>query len=69
VFNTNPQQLWRAEFKSEYLEEICRKTGNHMTYPDFNKTLQKAFDGLSSGVFVDLLNLSDLQMLKGGGQR
>ena len=40
-----------------------------MTYPDFNKTLQKAFDGMSSGVFVDLLNLSDLQMLKGGGQR
>lgn len=40
-----------------------------MTYPEFNKTLQKAFDGYSSGVFVDLLNLSDLQMLKGGGQR
>jgi hypothetical protein len=57
--------LWRAEFKSSYLEEICRKTGQPLSFSEFNQTLRQALEASSAQVFVDLLNLQDLQMLKG----
>lgn len=34
VFTMTPvMQLWRQEFKSAYIEDICRKTGHAMIYP------------------------------------
>lgn len=57
--------MWRAEFKSHYLEDICRKTGQAMNYLEFNQVLKGALQAQSEEIFVDLLNLSDLQMLKG----
>jgi hypothetical protein len=54
--------LWRSEFKSTYLEDICRKTGQPMNYLEFNQMLKTALEQQSAEdeVFVDLLNLSDL---------
>jgi len=60
VLNTNPCQMWKAEFKSAYLEDICRKTGLPKSYSDFNILLKQGLRSLSQDVFVDLLNLSDL---------
>lgn len=39
-------QLWRAEFKSSYLEEIASKTGQSKPYIEFLKLL---FGALSAG--------------------
>jgi len=57
--------MWRADFKSTYLEDICRKTGQPKTYLEFSQMLKKALGETCDDVFVDLLNLSDLQLLKG----
>ncbi len=66
VFTMTPvMQLWRQEFKSSYIEDICRKTGLSKTYPQFLEVLQQGLEGIQKDVFVDLLNLHDLQMLKG----
>lgn len=69
VFSVTPTAMWRSEFKSGYLEEICRKTGNELTYLQFVTVLQQAFESASMEVFVDLLNLQDLQMLKGSSKQ
>jgi hypothetical protein len=42
VLNVNPVQMWRAEFKSGYLEDICRKTGNPKSFIGFNQLLKQA---------------------------
>ena len=42
-----PIRLWRSDFKSAYLEDICRKTGFAMTYLEFNLMLQNAFSSAS----------------------
>jgi len=58
-------RFWRSDFKSTYLEEICRKTGQAKPYIEFIQTLKEAFEQTNVDVYVDLLNLSDLQLLKG----
>lgn len=66
VFTMTPvMQLWRQEFKSLYIEDICRKTGLSKTHPEFIEVLKIGLESLQEDVFVDLLNLQDLQMLKG----
>ena len=60
-----PIRLWRSDFKSAYLEDICRKTGQSKTYLEFNQMLQSALSSSTNDTFIDLLNLSDLQLLKG----
>ena len=58
-------RFWRSDFKSTYLEEICRKTGQAKPYIEFIQLLKEAFEQTNVDVYVDLLNLSDLQLLKG----
>ena len=65
VLNAAQMHMWRAEFKSVYLEDICRKTGQPLTYLEFNSMLKGALEARSDEIFVDLLNINDLQMLKG----
>jgi len=37
--------MWRAEFKSGYLEEICRKTGLAKSFQEFNIMLKQGLEG------------------------
>ena len=56
---------WKAEFNSQYLEEITRKTGKPMTYEQFISMLNHSLNAQEPSAFVDLLNFHDLQLLKG----
>jgi len=67
-------KMWRAEFKSEYLEDISRKTGRELTYLQFIQMVHDAIvaqNDLSTKLqrkhlFIDLLGYQDLQLLKAG---
>ena len=56
---------WRAEFTAVYLEDITRKTGKPMSYEQFLSTLIHSLAAQDPNAFVDLLNVHDLQLLKG----
>ena len=56
---------WKAEFNSQYLEEITRKTGKPMSYEQFVSMLNHSLNAQEPSAFVDLLNFHDLQLLKG----
>lgn len=56
--------LWKGEFTSKYLEELCRKTGKERTYIQFLQLLTQSIDQSNPRVFIDLLGYSDLQLLK-----
>ena len=58
-------RLWRSEFKSVYLEDISKKTGQQLSYQKFVQMILLAFTNADKNVFVDLLDLNDLQLLKG----
>lgn len=66
--------MWRAEFNSEYLEDISRKTGRELTYLQFVQMVHDAVvaQNVSSSraqgkqLFIDLLGYQDLQLLKAG---
>ena len=56
---------WQAEFKSDYLEDITRKTGRAMTYLEFLTALDRSLLSADPLSYVDLLGFNDLQLLKG----
>jgi hypothetical protein len=58
-------RMWRSEFKSSYLEEISKKTGQQLSYCKFVQMIVQAFRGTDKSVYIDLLDLNDLQLLKG----
>ena len=66
--------MWRAEFNSEYLEDISRKTGRELTYLQFVQMVhdavvaQNVSPSRAQGkqLFIDLLGYQDLQLLKAG---
>ena len=51
---------WKAEFNSQYLEEITRKTGKPMSYEQFVSMLNHSLNAQEPSAFVDLLNFHDL---------
>lgn len=63
----NQQQLhvWRAEFKSGYLQEISAKTGAPCSYLGFVQMLIEALEAGSAHTYIDFLDMHDLQLLKG----
>ena len=58
-------RMWRSEFKSSYLEEISKKTGQQLSYCKFVQMIMQVFRGTDKSVYIDLLDLNDLQLLKG----
>ena len=47
--------MWKGEFTSKYIEEICTKAGSAKPYSTFVQMVHSALDKLSNRVFVDLL--------------
>jgi hypothetical protein len=59
--------MWKGEYTSKYIEEICRKTGKERSFPVFMQLLLTAISSNqkgSSNLFIDLLGFQDLQLLK-----
>lgn len=65
ILDIQTVRAWRSEFKYSYLEDIARKTGLPKTYPDFIKSLIQGLQATDPQTYVDLLDLNDLQLLKG----
>jgi hypothetical protein len=50
--------IWKGEYTSKYIEEICRKTGKERTFPVFLQLLIGAVENNGKGtssLFIDLL--------------
>jgi cyanate lyase len=65
VLNQQTFQMWRSDLKSFYLEDISSKTGQAKSYAEFVQMLSSALEARDSSTYVDLLDMHDLQLLKG----
>ena len=58
--------MWKGDFSSRYIEEICKKTGKERPYSTFVHLLVTSLENQkgSSKTYIDLLAFEDLQLLR-----
>ena len=54
--------MWKGDYTSKYIEEICRKTGKERPFAIFLQLLLTSMQNKkgSSQVYIDLLGFQDL---------
>lgn len=65
VINDETMRMWRQDFKAGFLEQISSQTGQPLSYLKFVQMLVLALSGKDKNVFVDLVDINELQLLKG----
>ncbi|KAJ1560442.1 hypothetical protein HK405_007083, partial [Cladochytrium tenue] len=59
---------WTGNFRSEYVEEITKKTGNFKKFPVFAEMLLSALSQPNDVVNLDLLTASDVESIRSGNE-